>query len=109
MSRVQSVWEQIKPTKAEADNMRARSDLLIAISDKCEAWKKAGMTQSEIGRKLGIPQPQVSNLIRGKISMFSLDALATIGGRAGLELRVQRVSEPVCVAPMSYHAPAMMG
>ncbi len=51
---------------------------------------RAGMSQAEAARLFGVMQPRVSDLMRGKISLFTLDALVNMATAAGLriELRV---------------------
>ncbi len=70
-----SVWDAISDTKEEAANMRARAELMRAISFVIQ---KRGWTQEEAASHCGVTQPRVSDLVRGKVSKFSLDALVTI-------------------------------
>ncbi len=85
--RYQSVFDAIADTPEEALNMKLRADLLREIRTKVE---EAGWTQAETARRLSITQPRVSDLLNGKLSKFSLDALvnmlATLG--VSVELRV---------------------
>jgi predicted XRE-type DNA-binding protein len=46
------------------------------------------MTQAAAARALGITQPRLNALLKGKIGLFSLDALVNIAHRAGLEVRL---------------------
>jgi predicted XRE-type DNA-binding protein len=86
--RFKSVWDAIEDTPAEAANMKARADVMIAISDVVDKWKG---TQAEAARKLGITQPRLNDLVRGRIDKFSLDALMNLAARAGLSVRVKVV------------------
>jgi predicted XRE-type DNA-binding protein len=81
-----SVWDAIEDTAAEAANMRARSELMIAIRGKIESWK---LSQTEAAKRLGLTQPRLNDLMRGRIDKFSLDALINVAGRAGLTVRLQ--------------------
>jgi predicted XRE-type DNA-binding protein len=85
--RYQSVFDAIADTPEEALNMKLRADLLREIRAKVEA---AGWTQAETARHLGITQPRVSDLLNGKLSKFSLDALVNMLAVLGVsvELRV---------------------
>ncbi|WP_299656795.1 XRE family transcriptional regulator [uncultured Jannaschia sp.] len=85
----ESVWDAIEDTPAEAANMRMRSELMIALKARIEA---RGWTQAEAARVMGVTQPRVSDLVRGKIALFGLDALVGMASAAGLHLEV-RVSE----------------
>ncbi|NHU49482.1 XRE family transcriptional regulator, partial [Rhodococcus sp. A14] len=61
-----SVWDAIEDTPQEAENMRLRSTLLIALSQRIET---EGWTQKDAAARLGVTQPRVSDLIRGKIDL----------------------------------------
>lgn len=78
-----SVWDAIEDTPQEAENMRLRSTLLIALSQRIET---EGWTQKDAASRLGVTQPRVSDLIRGKIDLFSLDALVNMVSAAGLHV-----------------------
>ena len=86
--RFASVWNAIEDTAAEAANMRARSELMIALRAKVEGWK---VSQTEAARRLGLTQPRLNDLMRGRIDKFSLDALINLAARAGLSVRVEIV------------------
>jgi predicted XRE-type DNA-binding protein len=81
-----SVWDAIEDSAAEAANMRARSELIIAVRSKIEGWK---VSQTEAARRLGLTQPRLNDLIRGRIDKFSLDALINLAGRAGLAVQLK--------------------
>ena len=84
--RFASVWDAIEDTAAEAANMRARSELMIALRTKTEGWK---VNQTEAARRLGLTQPRLNDLVRGRIDKFSLDALVNLAAPAGLKVRLQ--------------------
>ena len=86
--RFKSVWDAIESSAAEAANMKARSDVMIAIRDMVDKWE---MTQAEAAKRLGITQPRLNDLVRGRIDKFSLDALMNLAARAGLSVRVKVV------------------
>lgn len=72
---------------AEAEVMKLRAEVMIRTAQRL---KECGWTQAEAARQLGITQPRVSRLIKGKVEDFSLDMLLTLAARAGLhpELRL---------------------
>jgi predicted XRE-type DNA-binding protein len=82
----ESVWDALEDTPAEAENMKLRSTLLIAISDVVTAWH---VTQKEAARRLGVTQPRLNDLLRGRIGNFSLDALVALAARAGLGVHLE--------------------
>ena len=81
-----SVWDALENTEAESANMKARSELIIALHDVVE---RMGLTQEKASKKLGITQPRLNDLLRGRVNRFSLDALFNLAARAGLEVHLQ--------------------
>ncbi|SHT82665.1 helix-turn-helix domain-containing protein [Mycobacteroides abscessus subsp. abscessus] len=71
-----SVWDDIADTPREAENLRVRSELMMAIEKKIT---DRGWTQTQAAEALGLTQPRASDLLRGKISKFSIEALVDIG------------------------------
>jgi predicted XRE-type DNA-binding protein len=67
---------------AEAKVMALRAEVMIRIEQHLKAQ---GCTQAEAAKRLGITQPRVSRLIKGKWQDFSLDMLLTLAARAGLK------------------------
>jgi predicted XRE-type DNA-binding protein len=81
-----SVWDALEDTAAEAANMRARAALMIAVRSKIESWRNS---QTEAARRLGLTQPRLNDLMRGRIDKFSLDALINLARSAGLSVRLE--------------------
>lgn len=81
-----NVWDAIKDTPAEAENMKLRSALMRALESHIHA---RGLTQIQAAKLLGVTQPRVSDLLRGKISLFSLDTLVNMAVAAGLHVEMQ--------------------
>ena len=73
--RFARVWDALEDTAAEAASMRARSALMIAVRTKIESWK---VSQVEAARRVGLTQPCLNDLMRGRIDKFSLDALINL-------------------------------
>jgi predicted XRE-type DNA-binding protein len=71
--------------KAEAENLKLRSELMMRIE---EFYRKSGMTQASAARALGLTQPRLNALLKGRIGLFSLDALVNVASRAGLNVRL---------------------
>jgi predicted XRE-type DNA-binding protein len=84
-----SVWDAIEDTPAEAENMKLRSALMMALDQHIKAQ---GWTQAEAARRLGVTQPRVSDLLRGKINLFGLDTLVNMVAAAGLHVEM-RIAE----------------
>lgn len=79
--RFDSVWDAIEDTPQAAANMRARSQILMAIEHEVRGWN---LTQAKAAERLSVTQPRLNDLLRGKIDKFSLDALVELSARAGL-------------------------
>lgn len=84
--RFQSVWDAIEDTPQQAASMRARSELIIGLT---ELIKKRGMTQTDAAKLFGVTQPRISDLTRGRVDLFSLDALVDMAAVAGLAPHVK--------------------
>lgn len=81
-----SVWDALEETPEGAAHMRLRSELAIAVRAAVEGW---GLTQAEAARRLGVTQPRLNDLLRGRVGRFSLDALVGLAERAGLSVRLE--------------------
>jgi predicted XRE-type DNA-binding protein len=81
-----SVWDALADTPEQAANLRARSGLMRQITEVIET---NGWTQVEAGVKCGVTQPRINDLLRGRISRFSLDALVNMATALGRPVRVE--------------------
>jgi predicted XRE-type DNA-binding protein len=70
-----SVWGALADTPEEAENLRIRSGLMRAINRAVKSWD---VPQTEAARRLNISQPQLNDLLEGKIDKFSLDDLIKV-------------------------------
>ena len=80
-----SVWDAIADTPEQAANLRARAELMRKIEAHV---KKHDWTQAEAARHCGVTQPRINDLLRGRLSRFSLDALVNIATALGCRVRV---------------------
>ncbi len=69
----------------EAASLKIRADLMIQIE---RLMKRRRLTQAGAGKLLGVTQPRVSDLVRGKIELFSIDTLVDMLTRAGVHVRI---------------------
>ena len=81
-----SVWDAIEDDSAAAENMKLRAALMIALKDHIAA---EGLSQARAAKLFGVTQPRVSDLMRGKINLFSLDMLVNMVAAAGLHVEIQ--------------------
>ncbi len=84
--RFTSVWDAIEDTSAQAENMKLRSSLMMALKDHIAA---EGLNQGEAAKLFGVTQPRISDLMRGKIDLFGIDTLVNMASAAGLRVEVK--------------------
>ena len=84
-----SVWDAIEDTPEEDENMKLRSSLMMALKAHLH---RTDLSQAQAAKLFGVTPPRVSDLMRGKINLFSLDALVNMAVAAGLHIEL-RVSE----------------
>ncbi len=78
-----NVWDALENSPIEAAHMKARAELMIAIRDVVEGWR---LTQGQAAKRLGVTQPRLNDLLRGRIDKFSVDALMILATGAGLSV-----------------------
>lgn len=80
-----SVWDALADTPEEAANLSARAELMLALT---ELIKSKGWTQAEAATECGVTQPRINDLMRGRVSKFSLDALVNLAASLGQKVHV---------------------
>jgi predicted XRE-type DNA-binding protein len=81
-----SVWDAIVDTPEQAANLRARAELMQKIA---VIVQESGWTQAEAATRCGVTQPRMNDLLRGRVSRFSLDALVNIATAIGRRVHVE--------------------
>lgn len=83
-----NVFQDLGFPPEEAENLKIRSTLMISIRKLIES---RGLKQAEAAELFGVTQPRISDLVRGKVELFSIDGLVNMLAHAGLrvELTVQ--------------------
>ena len=78
----------------DADKLKIKSGLVIEIT---RALRRLGLTQEEAGRRMGVPQPKVSAMLRGDVTNLSERKLMACLNRLGydIEIKVKLAAEPV--------------
>ena len=81
-----SVWDAIADTPEQAANLQARAELMqqIAAIIKTNGWK-----QADAAARCGVTQPRINDLLRGRVSRFSLDALVNIAAALGRRVHME--------------------
>ncbi len=85
-----NVFEDLGFSREEAEHLRIRSALMATLG---ELIAKRGWTQLQAAKLLGVTQPRVSDLMRGKIDLFSIDTLVDMLSKAGCQVEL-RVAQP---------------
>jgi len=80
-----NVFSDLGFPSEEAEYLKIRSSLMIHLRKTIEA---KGMKQAEAAKLLGVTQPRVSDLYKGKIHLFSIDTLVDMLGRAGVHIKL---------------------
>ena len=86
MESFTSVWDALADTPEQAANLRARSALMRQIT---AIVNESNWTQTEAAQRCGVTQPRINDLLRGRVSRFSLDALVNIATAMGREVRLE--------------------
>ncbi len=81
-----SVWDAIEDDPAQAANMKHRSALMMAVSEHIKA---KGLNQTEAAKLFAVSQPRISDLMRGKIGLFSIDTLIAMLAAAGIGIDIR--------------------
>ncbi len=84
-----TIWDAIADTPEQAANLQARAELMRQISNiiKASEWK-----QADAATYCGVTQPRINDLLRGRVSRFSLDALVNIATSLGRRVEVKLVA-----------------
>ena len=80
-----NVFRDLGFSPDEAEHLRIRSDLLLQLQ---KAIKSKGLKQAEAAKLLDVTQPRVSDLVRGRVDLFSVDTLIDMLARLGIRVRV---------------------
>lgn len=86
-----NVFLDIGFSPEEAQNLQLRSELMSRIE---RFVKRNGMTQTQAARALGVTQPRLNALLKGKIDQFSLDVLVNMLAHGGMrvEMKVKKAA-----------------
>ena len=80
-----NVFRDLGFSKEESEHLLVRADLLIQVQKVIGARR---FTQAETAKMLRVTQPRVSDLLRGRIDLFSTDALIDMLARLGVGVRL---------------------
>ncbi|MGH8549386.1 MAG: helix-turn-helix domain-containing protein [Methylococcales bacterium] len=80
-----SVWDAVTDTPEQAANLQARAELMQQITGIVNASQ---WTQAQAASACGVTQPRINDLLKGRVSKFSLDALVNIAVALGKRVHV---------------------
>jgi predicted XRE-type DNA-binding protein len=80
-----NVFRDLGFSKEESEHLLVRADLLIQVQ---KAIASRRLKQTEAATILRVTQPRVSDLLRGRIDLFSTDALIDMLARLGVGVRL---------------------
>jgi predicted XRE-type DNA-binding protein len=81
-----NVFEDVGFGPDEAEHLRIRSALMATLR---QVIQERALTQANAAVLLGVSQPRVSDLMRGKIDLFSIDTLVDMLARAGFQVKLR--------------------
>ena len=81
-----NVFRDLGFSAKEAEHLKVRADLMIQLT---KLIRKRGLTQARAARLMGVSQPRISDLVRGKIQLFSVDSLIEMLGNAGAKVSIR--------------------
>ncbi len=81
-----SVWDALAESEEEAANLKVRAELMQKIAGLIQS---SDWTQADAAKRCKVTQPRINDLLRGRISRFSLDALVNIAAALGQQVHVE--------------------
>jgi predicted XRE-type DNA-binding protein len=99
--RFSSVWDALEDTPQQAASMRARSELMLHLTAHIQ---EKNLAQASAAALFGVTQPRISDLMRGKINLFSLDALIDMAAIAGMSPTVKLSTPKLAKRARTRHA-----
>jgi predicted XRE-type DNA-binding protein len=99
----ESVWDAIEDTPEEAESMKLRANLMMALKQRIT---NGHLNQSQAASLFGVTQPRISDLMRGKINLFGLDSLINMAAVAGLHVEMSIQDTRAFVPPKATYPEA---
>jgi len=78
-----NVFEDLGFDVQESQNLLLRSQTMVAL---VQWFNATGLTQTAAAKTLGVTQPRLNQLLKGKIEIFSLDSLVNMATSAGMRV-----------------------
>jgi predicted XRE-type DNA-binding protein len=90
-----NIWNAIEPDASIAANLKIRADLMTALIEKIRAQN---YSQSKVASILGVHQPRISNLMNGRIDLFSIDELVNMLTALDVDVKLETHNKRLCAA-----------
>ena len=74
-----------QPSPEQSESAKLRAVLMTALK---EHISRTHLSQSQAAKVFGVTQPRISDLTRGKVDLFGLDALVNMAATAGLRVEM---------------------
>jgi predicted XRE-type DNA-binding protein len=87
-----NVWDAIEDSEEEATNMKIRSQLMSTLTKNLKLRK---LSQAESAKLLGVTQPRISDLSRGRVDLFSIDTLVNMLSKLGIQVYFETRNDAV--------------
>jgi predicted XRE-type DNA-binding protein len=84
-----NVFRDLGFAPKDAESLRLRAELMVELTRVIQSRK---LTQNSAAKLFGVTQPRVSDLVRGKIDLFSIETLVDMLARAGIRVRLHTAS-----------------
>ena len=86
-----NVFQDLGFPPAEAAHLLIRSDLMISLNQLLD---ERGLTQIRAAKLLGVTQPRISALRRGRVELFSIDSLVDLLARLDVTVTLRTRKSP---------------
>ena len=80
-----NVFKDLGFSQEESDKLIIKSKLMMEIESFI---KNKGMTQAHAAELMGVTRSRISDVMRGKIDKFTIDALVDMLSKAGLQVAI---------------------
>jgi predicted XRE-type DNA-binding protein len=91
-----NIYRDLRFSEAESANLLARAELMMTIE---KTVKERGLTQSEAAKLLGVSQPRLSDLYKGKLEKFTIDTLVNWLAKLGKQITISVADQDVAQKP----------
>ena len=80
-----NIFEDLGYSREEAEHLRIRSTLMVIVRELIET---RGLTQVQAAKLFRVSQPRISDLVRGKIGLFSIDTIVDMLASGGIHVEM---------------------